>query len=463
MNRPLRNRGALIVAGLALLGSALGCSSPRESEEPYNLVLITLDTTRADFLRFHGATNGEQPVLDAMAAESIVFERAIAPNTITVPSHASILTGLYPRQHGVLHNVQSLDGRWTTLAEMFSARGARTAAFLGARGIIRKNLARGFDLVDDEVPESEPLSWQRAARWTNDLALPWLTENAEDPYFLWVHYYDPHSPMPPSERSAAAYPAYDGRFADGMEVEELGPNQHDLTEADLAYLRALYEDEITALDRELGRLMDALRASGTWDRTVLVLTADHGQSLGEDAFVGHGGPFLPEAQIHVPLLVRLPPSLSDPAWRTRVPWPVSLTDILPTLLELFPDLTPPEYPLAGRSLLDLLEPHVTDDAAIVFAEAPANLIEDVVEPQSVFQVRQGDWKLVVSPDGRALYDLANDPQERNPLDATTERGVALEQELEAWLHEVGELRAAAIGEVDDDLLEALEALGYTGG
>jgi arylsulfatase A-like enzyme len=437
----------------------------------YNLLLVTLDTTRADFLSCYNRAFDPMPGLDRAAAGSVLFQAAAAPTTTTVPSHASILTGVYPSEHGVLHNIQSLDTAWVSMAEIFKGAGYRTAAFLSARGILSKNLSQGFETVDDKVPPEEPLGWQRSAAVTNRRAFDWLDSLGTEPFFLWVHYYDPHSPMIATPETRARMPNYDGPFCGGLRVEDLPGHVEDgaLSEDDRAFLRVLYEKEIRTMDRAILDLLAKIEDLGLADWTVVLMAGDHGQSLGEKNYVGHDGDLLHEPLLHVPLLLRVPPApraapgeaAGLPSLRKRVSEPVGLCDILPTVLALFPRLESPPYPLSGRSLLPVVERFGRrDGSGEVFSEAPAALEEGEIVPRRIYALREGRWKMVSGPDGTQLYDLRRDPDERKPADATSERGRRMETKLREWIASLEQRVPEPVPEISEETIEALRALGY---
>ncbi len=440
----------------------------------YNVLLITLDTTRADFLSCYNRGLGPMPGMEGAAEGAIVFEAATAPTTTTVPSHASILTGVYPSDHGVLHNVQRLDSAWVSMAEIFQGAGYRTAAFLSAGGIIRKNLSQGFDLVDDEVPVHEAVDWQRSATETNKRVLPWLDMQSTDPFFLWVHYYDPHTPMDATTGARAKAPGYRGRFCGGVRAEDGGYDGVDTLGAeDFAFLRLLYEEEVRAMDRAIGDLLCKIEEQGLADRTVVVIAGDHGESLGEKGYIGHDGDLLHEPLVHVPFLLRLPPAPrgvpGEPAgrpWlRRRVSESVGLCDILPTLLALLPGLGSSPHDLSGQSLLPFCARFSGGGAPdrIVFSEAPADLREGEIVPRRNFAARAGRWKLVSGPDGAALFDVRQDRREEKPVASGSEQTRRLGDELASWVAShspIGQPTSTITSEPDDEVLEAMRALGY---
>ncbi len=311
--------------------AALACSEP-----PRDVLLITVDTLRADHLSSYGFELATSPNIDALAAHSALFERAVAASSSTAPSHASILTSLYPRQHsiGYRNGDTRLEGA-VTLAELLRARGYATAAFVGNAVLRRRiGLDRGFDTYDDELPEPEasrPLVFERRARQTTERALAWLAR-AEEPFFLWVHYQDPHGPYDPPDGYADTFaperdpdepplPRLESSLATGgIPAYQALPG---LTRA--SEYRARYADEIRYADHWIGELL----ASPRLRDAIVVFTADHGESLGEGGhYFMHGTTTLPP-EAHVPLLVRAPGVA--PA---RIATTVSHVDIAPTILEL---------------------------------------------------------------------------------------------------------------------------------
>ncbi|MFH1680706.1 MAG: sulfatase-like hydrolase/transferase [Candidatus Eisenbacteria bacterium] len=437
----------------------------------YNFLLITLDTTRADFLSCYNRGLEPMPGIERASGGGVLFRAATAPTTTTVPSHASILTGLYPSEHGILHNIQPLDTAWVSMAEMFGDAGYRTAAFLSAEGILSRNLGQGFETIDDTVPPGELLGWQRSAASTNRRAFEWLAANVAEPFFLWVHYYDPHTPMVATLETKRRVPGYDGPFCWGLRVEDVpGHLRGDtLSAEDRAFLRALYEEEVRVMDEGIRDLLLEIEELGLGNRTVVLFAGDHGQSLGEKNYIGHDGDLLHEPLLHVPLLLCLPPAPRGvpgetaglPYLREQVSDPVGLCDVLPTVLALFPALAPPPYPISGRSLLPLCE-RIGGRRALraVFSEAPADLEEGVILPRRIFAATDGRWKIVIGPYGTAFYDLLRDPDEERPADAGARRAREMEEELREWVASLevrGPRRAPPVAE---ETMEALQALGY---
>src|SRR2546427_3150515 len=313
-------RGALrrlaVAAVIAALGLGLWWWTWRRPARP-NLLLVTIDPLRADHVGVYGAVSVSTPTLDALAARGVRFEHAQSPVPLTGPSHATILTGLYPPVHGVRDNVVfALDPSHKTLAMRLKAQGYRTAAFVAAYPVAAAfGFRQGFDAFSENFKES-PIPGAGAPRRANEVvddALGWLTKPGDGPFFVWMHLYDPHAPYDPPE-------PYRTEFAG-----------------------RLYDGEIAFADAQLGRLFEWLRYSGRESDTVVAVLSDHGESLGEDGELTHAV-LIYGATLHVPFLLAGP---GRPGCAT-VPARVTTVDVAPTLLRLLGLPPPPE--MTGRDL-----------------------------------------------------------------------------------------------------------------
>ncbi|MEM6456594.1 MAG: sulfatase, partial [Acidobacteriota bacterium] len=307
--------GLAAAAGLV----ALGCAPA--PPPAWNVLIVTFDTTRADHLGAYGHRGARTPVVDGLAADGVLFEHTYATVPITLPSHTTIMTGKVPLTHGVRDNgLFTVGAEQETLAEILGARGYRTAAAIGAFPLTAQfGLDQGFELYDDHVsadfedlygdrvvPKAELFFDERKAARVNEAALPWLEENADAPFFLWLHYFDPHYPHDPP-------PPYDQLFA-----------------------HEPYDGEIAYADESLGVMLDHLERLGVRDRTLVVFTADHGEGRGEHNESTHSM-LVYNSTMRVPLIVAVPGG--QPAGR-RVDERVSTVDILPTVLDLL-GIAPP--------------------------------------------------------------------------------------------------------------------------
>ncbi|MFT7463743.1 MAG: arylsulfatase A-like enzyme [Pseudohongiellaceae bacterium] len=428
--------------------------------KPQNLLVLTIDTLRADALGAYGNSGKHTPQLDALAARSVVFENAYAPIATTFPSHSTLFTGVYPRLHGVRWNGHNLGDEWTTLAELLADRGYQTGAFVSYKAMVnRGGLGQGFSARSD--PEVQPWDGARDGNATVAMAQEWMGEiDSEQPFFLWVHLFEPHVPYPLTDYASEAMGDYAGVFADGSDADEI----HELPKgwaddpAEVAALRALYDGRVRDADAQVGRLFETLSELGLADRTMVAMLGDHGQLLGEHGAAGHG-PVLFEEVLRVPLM------LSDPTASVsagRVAERVGLIDVMPTLLERLGEALPEG--LQGRSLAPSMFGKSLSSRPY-FAEVrvpkpePGADADD--QEDGAVAVFQGRYKLVVKGKQRKLYDLSRDPAEATSLSADLPDIV---DELEAMAYRHQQLRelldSVGSGELDDEALAELKALGY---
>jgi choline-sulfatase len=422
---PLRRRRLLAraasAAGLLALAAACG-GRPGPS-----ILLVTFDTTRADRIGAYGHARAFTPTLDGLAREGVLFEHAVAPAPITLPAHASILTGVSPAEHGVRDNTIFFLGPAARLvSEALAEHGWRTGAFVGSFVLdARFGLDQGFEVYSG--PSGSDESAERPAGAVVDAAIAWLSQlPADAPYFAWVHFYDPHRPFAPP-------PLWTRRGADP------------------------YDDEIGYADEELGRLLHFLDERGLARHLLVVATADHGEALGEHGQESHGA-LLYQATLRVPLVFSgsaLPAALRG----TRVPTPVSTVDVGPTLIALA-GLPAAALPAAkGRPLLD----------AHGVVPAPAGGREIYFEtllPYYSFRWRAqrglwvGDRKLIESGTPQ-LYAPLSDPRELHDL-AGREPGrtEALRERLRAWEERHPALGWGAPRNASGDEIALLASLGY---
>lgn len=436
---------------LPLLLALLGCAG--RPERP-NLLVITLDTTRADHLGTWGYHRDTSSTLDALAEESIVFEQLLVPMATTLPSHTSLFTGTEPLEHGVLANVRHggmqlrTSPSLRTLTQHLKDAGYHTGAVVSATPLDPgSGIEVGFATYDP--PEHGTRDAQLASR----RAEKWLEGTAKEPWFLWVHYYDPHGPFEPPKRHTKDY-LRDGTTQAWLDERGIGANSARPTGQVLDSLEAtnLYDGEIRYMDRQLERVIEAVKARGDWDRTVVVIAGDHGEGLGQHGMAGHGGVWL--EQLHAPLLIRTP-------WdgARRVSRPLGMADVLPTLLGLV-DL-PGEAELRAQSSgVDALAApervlyHHSSERQLAFGRAQDALTA-------------GPWRYVREESGADHLFLvdAGDPHERRDLGevlpvhaAILHRWIDAERDrLDARGERLG--RADAVP-MDADRVEQLRALGY---
>ena len=426
------------------LGMSTACRRAPEPDtakapaSPPNVLLITVDTLRADRLGCYGYEHAHTPHTDRFADEGVRIEHAIAPTPLTLPSHTSILTGLEPPAHSVRGNgVFRVPDSVQTLAEILKAEGYQTQAFVSADVLHRRfNLDQGFDGYDDdlsgEAKDALTQMQERSGEQTMDRVLRWLDKRTEpasaSPFFLWVHLFDPHAPYEPPE-------------------------------ADAKLAATPYDGEIASADRQVGRLVKALEPNGVLDDTILVFTSDHGENLGEHQEATHAM-FIYEATQRVPLIFRYPRKL--PAGRV-FDGPARSVDIMPTILSL-----------AGKKSSETQGADLSEAFASGSPSASRVQYSESFHPEQMFGmarlqgVRQDAWTYIRAPRPE-LYDRRTDPGElRNLLEGGgSSAAKARALELEAALSRVIEdsKRFALVEEanpLDPQTVAMLQALGYMG-
>jgi choline-sulfatase len=424
-------RNVLLCGALAASLAVPGCrqaSAPAAGSARPDVLFITIDTLRADHLGAYGHATAVTPTLDALAARGVRFPTAIAHVPLTGPSHASMLTGLTPIGHGVRDNGgYVVPAEVKTAAEEFARAGYRTAAFVSGFPLDRRfGFNRGFATYDDHLPRgNDPRRTpyvERSADATTDAALRWLgaAPASPAPFFLWLHYYDPHAPYEPPGDLAARFRA------------------------------APYDGEVAFVDAQIGRLLRDLEGRGTLARTLILATADHGEGLGEHGEGTHGL-FVYDSTLKVPWI------MAGPGVRAgAVPSTVARgIDVLPTLLD-HAGLPIPDG-LEGRSLRPAAEGKPMPDAP-VYAESVYAEREFGWAP--LFALRTSRYKLVEAPRPE-LYDLQADAGEAtNRMAQEPARAEELRAKLKGLLARPA--RAAA-AKVDAVTAERLAALGYLGG
>ena len=416
------------------------------------MILVSIDTLRADLLGCYGYARPTSPSLDGLAAQGVLFEQVQATSPWTLPSHGSLLTGLYPSRHGLRSPWKTLSGEVGTWARALAARGFETAAIVSSFYLGRRfGLDRGFATLSQL--ERPPSRAQPSA--VTDLALRWLAErDSARRFFLFLHYYDVHSDY-------AVLPRYLERFASGSSAAVEGTTAEllafrrgelELSDADAAHLLDRYAAEVRQVDEAIGRIRAALRESGLDGETLLVVTSDHGEEFLEHGGVMHGA-------THYQEVMRVPWILAGPGvpGGRRVAEPVSLVDVMPTALALLGVEAPPG--LDGVNVSSLWGD--APDPALRGRPLLAETAFGSAWNDGLVSVRQGRYKLVSgTTEGRyALYDLRTDPAEQTDA---SDRLVDVTERLRA------ELRAAAAPdaavprpvELTPEETERLRALGY---
>lgn len=423
-----------------------------------SVVLITVDSLRADHLGVYGYERQTSPAIDALASRGVVFDRAFTVDTLSGPSHASIFTSSYPSAHGVVYNGHELPQERTTLAELFRESGYRTAAFV-SDWLLGKRMR--FDQGFDSFTLSQVASHTRGARplaaegRSYQLARNWVRQQADTPFFLWLHCQQPHFSYDPPAPWDAAFvgeiPA-DYRYRH-FETMRDALDAGSLTAEDRRRVEALYDGEIAFTDHLLRPLFEELERHPRplW----IVFTSDHGELFfeGRPPRVGHGGGHYYDAAMRVPLIVVPPPGQPRPV--ARFAGLVSSIDILPTLAEIAALRRPAS--VEGRSLLAAVEGRSTTGHERVHAMY-------VKKPQRpTLALRSERWKLIRRDDGATheLYDLSVDPFETVDLSATEpDRLSELSRELERWAAARMAQAQPSTPELSEEIRALLEQGGY---
>jgi arylsulfatase A-like enzyme/Flp pilus assembly protein TadD len=390
------------------------------------VLLITVDTLRADALGAYGHASAVTPWIDRLAREGVRFDRAHAHNVVTLPSHANIMSGLLPTDHGVRDNAgfrfpQSID----TIATILKAHGYRTGAFISAFPLdARFGLARGFDEYDDRFVDATPrpafLEQERRGTETVAHARAWLAAEYGQPTFCWIHLYEPHFPYAPPEPFASRFPGVP------------------------------YDGDVAAADDALKPLLEPILSRGREGGTLVLFTSDHGESLGEHGEATHGI-FAYEATLRVPLILYAP-SILPP--RT-VSAPARHVDVLPTLLDALN--VPAPRGLRGRSLMPVARGAADTGTVVTYFEAFSGALNRGWAP--ITGVLRGETKYIDLPLPE-LYDLGADPKEQRNL---ADRDPGRADEMRAILRPYANAQPPTAARETEDTRDRLRSLGYVGG
>ncbi len=398
----------------------------QNGEESLNLIIISIDTLRSDYLSCYGSEEVETPNIDRFASEGTMFTDCRCQVPQTLPSHLTLMTGTYPNYHGISHNTFRVPEGLTTLAEILVDEGYKTGAVIGAFPLdSNTGFSQGFDSYDCEYTKgvSEDILTERTAEevWGN--SRDWLDDNREDDFFLFIHMYDPHYPYEPPD-------PYDKKFAENP-----------------------YAGEVKYVDDVLGQISDYLRKNKLDDNTLVIILSDHGEALMEHGELEHGY-FIYEEVMRVPLIFRCPGLIPD---GKVVKGPIGLTDVMPTLLELLG--IPVGTEIQGKSLIDYIYSEKEPDFPL-YAETkyPTYLYGW----QSLYSYTVDGWKFIEAPEPE-LYNLAEDPDElKNLVDEFPEKSLELSLELDDFsssIASISDIEAGGANLTDSDI-DKLKTLGY---
>ncbi len=414
---------------MSVISSVSFAYSMPPSEDDWNVIIITMDTTRADHIGCYGYKEGRTPNIDFMAAQGVRFANAYTPAPLTLPAHCSIFTGKYPLAHHVRNNGSYyLTPDQKTLAEILKAKGFATSAFVASFTLdSRFGLARGFDVYDDTFKANEVLKTYRSERTAEKVVssfLSWLQANGQKRFFSWVHFYDPHLPYTPPVPFSEEFKKHP------------------------------YDGEIAFMDSEIGRLIDELKNGGLMDRTIIILAGDHGEALGEKREIDHGL-FIYESTLRVPLIVY---AKFLPSRGTVVKSRVRLIDILPTVLELL-KIKPPKD-ISGQSLLPYIRGHKKADLP---SYAESYFPRENFGWSELSGLIDGHWKYIRAPKPE-LYDLSKDPhEEKNIIDEQAKVAQGMNKKLLEMVAKNEADRLTPQRRLTRDEEMRLRSLGYLGG
>ena len=432
---PRRRLRKLLPAGLALAVVLVGAglyfvlkpaAVPIIRDDKLNIVLITLDTTRADHLGAYGYAQAKTPNLDSIARNGVRFANAYAQVPLTLPSHSSLLTGTYPLTHGVHNNgAYVLPPGAVTLADVLKGKGLKTAAFVASFSVdSRFGLDKGFDIYDDNFQEGTPFkaaNAERKAEQVYEAFIPWFDKLKDEQFFCWIHLFDPHLPYsPPSP--------YREQFAD-----------------------RLYDGEVAYMDYIIGQVMRKLMDKKLLGKTLIVVAGDHGESFGEKGESGHGV-FLYDNVLRVPLMLyaenHLPP-------QKVVDARVRLIDVLPTVLDLLN--LPKPAAVQGRSLLPYIQ---RKEKADLDSYIETSYPKENFGWAPFVGLISGAWKYIRAPK-EELYNLKSDPgEERNAFASAGRTAADLKKRLDELIREAVVPGVTAKQALTAEEIARLRSLGY---
>ncbi len=420
---------------LLLLFFLISACQTKDKVEPFNVLLVTFDTTRADHIGVYGNPNAHTPVLDALAKDSVLYEQAVTHIPITLPSHSSMMTGKVPFTHGVRDNgLFTLSAEQLTLAEILKQHDYNTAASIGSFPLSSQfGINQGFDYYNEHItqkyedihgdrtiPKDRLFFDERTAAQVNDGLMPWIEDNHQKPFFTWLHYFDPHHPHEPP----APY------------------NQ--------SFIHDLYLGEIAYSDESLGSVINQLKRLGVYDNTMIIFTSDHGEGNGEHNESTHSL-LIYNATQHVPLIVKYP---NQQFAGTRIKNWVGLVDILPTVLSHL-NIAPPED-IQGHVLATNNEQNNPDRELYLETLSP-RFSRGWGEQRGIIK---NNFKYIYGPQ-KELYNLTDDPREvKNILDDNLGLAQEFKQDLQDYLDEYQVTGLNASKSISAETLNTLRGLGY---
>lgn len=444
---------SIAIIFVSLLIFSISACYKTDYEKPANFILIVVDTLRADYLSCYGNKFVKTPNIDKLAFDGVLFKNTTSQSSWTLPSHATLMTSKYPIQHGALSYNNPLNESEITLAETLKKNGYVTGAFISTALVSSKfGFNQGFDTFDEDLDPD----FQRPVTKFHAKSLQWVEKNYRDKFFLWMHYFEPHYPYLQHEPYTSSYESFlnkgeKGNFNYTHEwiKEKFNRKEAELNIKDLNRMKALYGGEVSYIDGFIGELIDKIKKLGLYDRSLIVLTSDHGESLGEHHLIEHGES-LYEPEIKVPLIIKFPFNNGGIKTGKRIKYRVQLIDVMPTILSALK--IKPEGKLYGFDLLKYIKDNTVAGDSVCYSEV-----------HSFKSIINMDWKLILPlPISREaeLFNLKEDSaEEKNLFQLKRDTGEGLKKELLKWIVTMNNPIPKKV-RIDNKTEEKLKSLGY---
>jgi arylsulfatase A-like enzyme len=439
--------GTLAFSSVACAPDELEDASPK----PHNILVIVIDTFRADRLG-----RGLTPKMDAFASEATVFNRAVTTIATTMPAHASMFTGLAPNRHGVRWNGDELADSNLTAVEILRDAGYETAAFVGkTRLLTQAGFHQGFSILSDARGGRAPLN--RSGEEITAMARDWICGEPRKPFFAWVHYNDVHSPYELNDFAKEQRGDYAGLLAEGATGKTLLANSQKIASSpeDMRMLNALYDGAVLGVDRQIGNLLDECPGDPILEDTIVILTSDHGQLLGEHRELLHGGKLWEQA-LRIPLIIRHPTARPGLTADERV----GIADIAPTLIDLGGQNIPAG--LQGRSIARAIFGEEIEERVYVSEVKREGADEEAALGPADLAVYDGHHKVIRKAGEVKIYDIASDAEEVRPI--PTSQSQQLIQRSQVLMDAYSQVDTGAVSvkreDLDPSTIDELRALGY---
>lgn len=450
----------IIFGAIAILIAGVFFATRYDRPRFKNVVFITIDTLNAHHLGAYGAENSPSPNIDSLASNGVLFEKAYSSAPWTKPAFASMFTSLFPSAHGVTAFDRVLSEDKFTLAEFFKGEGFSTAGVI-SHILIQPQFgyAQGFDSYE-LIPFKGSVHAVISSLKVTDMAAKWLdgkSENSDQPFFLFLHYFDPHNNYFHHKKFDRTS-WYNGPIKSGMGLKEMRALIPNMTADDVRALRGLYDEEISMTDYSIGLLIEKLKTMGVYDETLIVITADHGEELTDRGFIGHTRSLYDEL-VRVPFIFYMP-GLNTPK---RIKEPVSTMDLLPTMMGLLGE--EPKDWMAGKDLSSVILGDELPPVRPIFNEVDYRAGQITAHKLGVVE---GDYKLVFDKDTKTyeLYNLKTDPNEEHDIATQDKAALArLSAAIQGYkaryqTEAIESQKAVAPKAESQDKIEQLKSLGY---